>query len=294
MNILESNTIKKIALTVAILLNLLTYASPAHAGGCMMEYVTYPKMLVSQYMGNMIRDRIIEIEKKMNAKGQKLNVVLVARSGENMEDFKIIEPNPQILLTDYVYQLADLAEKNAFDHMTEPGKNNPVVPDEYVTNHKLQYSHFGFFVRTHPDDPKGRTWSYIVHLLAECDSKSKRYGESSIFNQTLDRFYWDTKVLEQQKGANKTQLVVPTPAMQKSIYETIKNLVADDLHEPKYNVAATPFSFQNRKDHRKNPEGYRFQLTDQNSAQWPLEVIAASSKPVGEIKDRKDAQKRLM
>ena len=272
------------SLRVQILLFLVTttLGTFSYAGGCFEEHVTYAKDLASHYMANLVRNKVLEIEKKMNAKGEKIHMVFVARRGENMDGLQIYKDDPNIPLGQYLYELYG-ALQNYQEH--QMANNEPAsLPSSLFEKGHLRYSHMGILLRTdhaYPGkNPPKNHWVYISHLLAHCSRKSKRYGSSNIFTQKFPHFFWDTKVLNPHDDS--ALIIVPSPKIQARFIKIFENekVAFDAIHEPKYNVAAVPFRFR-RPENLKKPDPFYlpWQVSDQNSDQWPLELIAAAELP---------------
>jgi hypothetical protein len=128
-----------------------------------------------------------------------------------------------------------------------------------LSSYGLRYSHAGIIWRDHPAGP----W-LAVHLLNECGG-----NQSTLYNQGLanffgdDLFAWDALIL------------IPSPAVQKRLAETLTGKAPHRMHQPLYNMVAYPFSTQY-----------------QNSNQWVLEVLANAL--AGErMATRAEAQKWL-
>ncbi len=287
---------KSIAIFLVTLLTLIS-GTFAFAGGCYLENVTESKWLASEYMANLVRNKVLDIEKRMNAKGEKIQMVFVARRGENMSGLRVFKDDPNVPLQTYLYELYNTVQ--SYDANND--QNSQPLPDQLFSNKPLIYSHMGLLLK-HDDgylskygDPNPNSWVYISHLLAQCNKTSKRYGTSEIFDQKFPHFFWDTKVYNPRDDS--ALVIVPSPELQSrlmSIYNNRK-IAFDAIHEPKYNVAAVPFRFR-RPDNLNKPDPFflHWQMNDQNSDQWPLELIAAAELPPGTpIVNRYPSQKEL-
>ncbi len=293
------NTITKAIAGLTVILS----GAFSYAGGCHLEDVTPAKELASEYLANLVRDKVVEVEKSMNAKGQKLNAVFIARRGESMSGLRIYKDDPNVALQDYLQELTKaihaISNSQDRDAATGTSGSNQMM-DRLFTKNQLKYSHMGILLKRNPAVPADQQpkddWVYITHLLSECDKKSDRYGASDLFFQTLDQFFWDTKILSKKAYANSAMVIVPIPEVQARIREIFdhREIFRTGLHTLQYNVAAVPFRLKGPSN-RKGvaPQNY-YQLKDQNSNQWPLEVLAAATKPVGQIFDRTTAQDQLM
>ncbi len=270
---MKRNILKLIGLAL-----ILCNAQRLYAGGCHLEEVTHSKDLASAYMHEELRNRVLEIEKEMNAKGVDMQVVMIARSGSSMDGFQILKDDPKKPLQDYLNDLAGDSDRRKAAYSPE----------------KLQYSHAGFLVKRNwnqkDTDPKVKDWVYMTHLLAECDKKTDRYGQSRIYFETMKRFFWDTKILDENDKSRKAMIIVPSPELQAGILRVLKNgnLSELGLHERRYNVIAPPFLLNGLK--QKEPFVSHYQTFDQNSNQWPIEVIAAAMRPENAVQNRIQAQ----
>lgn len=305
-----TKTAQKTVQNLFSILVILFAARVVHAGGCHLEEVSPSKVLASEHMADEIRNEVLELEKKMKAKGQELKVVMIARSGESLASFDIIADDLTKPLQPYLDFISDGVAANTclYDRGIKKrpsaiktcNKNQPpVLPKEFISKEKLLYSHVGFFMKRNYVAEKNLTpqekalvpdWIYIAHLLAECDESTDRYGSSKIFYEKLNRFFWDTKILSNNSSARRAMIVVPTASMQENLFKIIHDKsIASGLHEPKYNVASVPFVLRGRNE-RHSPAPAIYQLKDQNSNQWPLEMLAAATRPAGEVRSRMQAQ----
>ncbi|OFZ19647.1 MAG: hypothetical protein A2Z20_12975 [Bdellovibrionales bacterium RBG_16_40_8] len=292
-----SKMINKFAVTLFFFLAI----TKSYAGGCRLTDVTMSKVLASKYMGGLIREKITEVETAMKQKGQTLDAVFVARKGESLRGLTRIKDNPKIKLQQYLDNLSEKAIRYGEELSRDPENadpNNigrPTIPDELRIKEKLEYSHIGIYVRRKPTIPDAKDWNFVIHLLAECDENINRYGDSEIFFDALDRFFWDTKILG-KKTSNKALIVVPTHEVQDRLNRLVNDIPIFDvggLHEPTYNVVATPFTLRDPKYKKRQAPDFH-QLKDQNSNQWPLEMLAAAMRPYREIVNRQQAQDFLM
>lgn len=329
-----------------------------------MDEVSLEQHIGSSALADEVRRHILKIEEQMAEKGQELKVVMVARKGESLDGMNLLVDNRDMHIQSFLNRLSNVHRLsntvgsrtgvNALErkhNISLDGVYNPDGSplthiyrnrrngfyDRLRTNERLQYSHFGFFIKdykndteiAHPD--KHPRWSYAVDLLAECDPDSSTYGDSYIFHGKSNQFYWDTELLTSEKH-RASLLVVPSMEIQENlynilmdrriagggvpvydevtgepIYEDLKVFKADgsytvikaikrefhnldNLHQENYNSIAMPYSiFPNSK----RPDLF-FQLDEQNSNQWPLEVIAAATHPHGVIRYRMQAQQILI
>ena len=125
-----------------------------------------------------------------------------------------------------------------------------------LSRYGLRYSHMGFAWRDHP---LGR-WT-VVHELNQCGTAT-----SALFDQGLGTFFLD------DMHRYETRIVVPSPAVQQKLAALLASRVPQQLHEPRYNMLAFPFS-----------------TAYQNSNQWLLESWAAAMADMP-VNDRAQAQ----
>lgn len=121
----------------------------------------------------------------------------------------------------------------------------------------LRYSHVGVAWRDHP---KGRWFTF--HLLNRCGT-----GQSELLEQSLEDFF------NVQLHSYQALVVAPTFPVQVKMQRAFFSPLAQQLHEPEYNMIAHPFSTKY-----------------QNSNQWVLEVMATALAPAGGIESRQAAQ----
>lgn len=293
---------KKAFSRATILFSAICFYSQVYAGGCHLEEVSPSKNLASIYMADEIRNRVLEIDAEYKRQGKDLQVVMIARSGESLESFDLVKDDPSQPLQKYLDFLAERAYKSATRHPLNGriDTSHPLaVPRDLVSSEKLEYSHVGFLMKKNLAQgisPTAPEWMYIVHLLAECDEKSNRYGASDINYEKLKRFFWDTEILDDSDRARKAMIIVPQVEIQANLAKLLHDAAIagrGGLHEPKYNVASTPFTVRGYEDRKSGDLSKYYQLKDQNSNQWPLEMIAAATKEFGEVRNRMQAQEIL-
>jgi hypothetical protein len=124
----------------------------------------------------------------------------------------------------------------------------------------LRYSHIAFVQR---DSATGR-W-IVVQLLNHCGT-----ADSALFEDGLGNFFLDHPV------EYEAVLVIPSPALQARIDSVLTHHIADNMHNPRYNMIA-------------NAHATQFQ----NSNQWVLESLALALAWDGQINGRDDAQRYL-
>ncbi|MCF8174223.1 MAG: DUF2145 domain-containing protein [Burkholderiaceae bacterium] len=113
-----------------------------------------------------------------------------------------------------------------------------------LSKYGLSWSHAGLIWRDHP---AGR-W-IAVHLLNDCGS-----DQSALYNEGLANFFADTPL--RWEGL----VIIPDAEMQSKLSAALASDIPVRLHKPAYNMVAYPFSTRY-----------------QNSNQWVLELIAAST-----------------
>lgn len=286
----------------AIILSALVFLglnSKLHAGGCLLTEVSNEKSSIAMAMANEVRRQVIDIDNKTGGDNE---VFIIARLGESMDGFN--------LLSDKLIQGRSISQILFKAGVETYRSGNKSPKGSLIKDDKLKYSHMGFYIKNsaykanieagvQPAD-----WTYVIHLLAQCDLCSDRYGESNIQYQMLDRFFWDSKIVEKgEKPKNQVLVMVPSKDVQKRLRELLrkesKEIAKDGLHEPNYNVISPAQRVNPIKIKRKKyvQKGIRAKdsrnLTAQNSNQWPLEMLAASLFPKGVVKDRSEAQQVL-
>lgn len=123
----------------------------------------------------------------------------------------------------------------------------------------LDFSHLGFAVRS------GNTWR-VVHTLNTCAG-----AMSTLSDDSLVDFFSD------EPNQYKASLVRLGPNLQGRLLSILAGKAPKRLHEPKYSLAAYPFSTQY-----------------QNSSGWTLEILALALAPSSEeLATRAEAQEWL-
>lgn len=125
-----------------------------------------------------------------------------------------------------------------------------------LSKYHLSYSHLGLVRK----DADGR-W-LVMHELNQCGT-----ANSALFNEGLANFFMDDPFRLQ------AMLMIPSAAIQQKILASLNSTVIKEMHEPRYNMLAFPFSTRY-----------------QNSNQWALELLAASLASDIEIHTRAQAQ----
>src|SRR5690606_2717621 len=92
-----------------------------HAGGCRLEEVEPADALASLHMANKVRNQVLQIEEEMKRKGESLEVVMVARSGESLKGLKLVKDNLERDLQSYLLELAEISRKAKEESETPPG-----------------------------------------------------------------------------------------------------------------------------------------------------------------------------
>lgn len=119
----------------------------------------------------------------------------------------------------------------------------------------LVYSHMGFVLREHAD---GR-WT-VLHLLNECGT-----DHSSLHAQGLVNFFADDLVNQHAR------IVWLQPSFAQRLFDHLRQLPRNALHQPAYNLIARPGSAEY-----------------QNSTAWVLETLAATM-PASGLANRRAA-----
>lgn len=125
-----------------------------------------------------------------------------------------------------------------------------------LSKYHLSYSHLGVVRK----DAEGR-W-LVMHELNQCGTAS-----SALFNEGLANFFMDDPFRLQ------AMLMIPSATIQQKVLRRLDSSTVKEMHEPRYNMLAFPFSTRY-----------------QNSNQWALELLAASLASEVEIHTREQAQ----
>ena len=152
--------------------------------------------------------------------------------------------------------------KQSYDALDQSGASVAIIAraGQDLTRYGLTYSHVGIVWRDHPE---GR-WT-VVHMLNQCGT-----AHSDLYNQGLGNFFMDTMFKYQ------TLIMIPSPALQARIVDSLTSGTAREMFTPNYNMLAYPFSSE-----------------FENSNQWVLEVLAASMAQDASIHSRDTAQSWL-
>ena len=217
------------------------------------------------------------------ATGKELKVVFVARAGQDLSGAKVLrdyDTNGRPLT---VQVIARAGEKTIHPTDGEPEANRNQVKKAIREMYadpasRLTYSHVGILIRSHPfsNEEDLPNWWAFRHQLRPCiDDKRKKEGfiknRPYLWDEGIGRFYSDNP------SRLRAQILVPKPEYQDRLATLALNDVsAQAFHGSFYNAAA---SWRN--------------VTEQNSNQWPLELLAASTKPLGEVRTREHAQRIL-
>ncbi len=190
-----------------------------------------------------------ELTKKLESlyqqSGQKDDLFLIARDGQNMSRLPWL--NPDYELTDDVSPR--LKQPTLFQWLKG---SNPFLKKEGP-----KFSHVGIVARSHPGIPD-ENWGFR-HLLRD----SKNPGFSKIYDQTTAEFFAD------DPASYRYAILVPTQEMQAKIRQFIFNESNIELiHNPAYNSLAYPFV---NESHPKN--------LDMNSNQFILNAVVAAALP---------------
>lgn len=124
-----------------------------------------------------------------------------------------------------------------------------------LTRHGLKYSHAGVVLRD-----RERGGYTVVSLLNHCGT-----AESALYDDGLGSFFMDDVF------RHEALLVIPSPAQQERLRQTVTRGDCSLLHAPAYNVVQYPFSTQY-----------------QNCNGWLLECVAVAA---GAEPDRASAQR---
>lgn len=240
----------------------------------------------SLFLGDHLNAELEKLYQKNKALGKDTKVVLVARMGQNMEKFKILEDkNGQESITDVINRLlADKKQSGSAMDLTQSANIDYQDLLRSVNEYdQMKYSHLGIAFRnmkliSSQDNETVLTggdtgkWAFY-HLLYSCEVPKELQGQgetikrSHIFKGTVHSFFYDHL---EGYGA---QIVVPTQQIQDNLEDMLLNKrQAYNFQQDQYNAAA---KFDD--------------LNQQNSNQFVLEAVAAASQPNGAVMSRAQA-----
>lgn len=277
-------------LVATILLLAFSFSVQARAGECKVDDPTPGMIADGAEMARLTQDRLRKIEKEYKAKtGRTLEVVIVARAGQNLKDQSVLRDETSEGLTSLksIYEAGlqdpdsylDPGERSQFDF----GRYNEVIRNKHADPfRKMEFSHVGFMVRNHPkandDDDGGGKWWWARHMLRPCKNKKAESELEHLMNSNLNVPYlWNEgpgNFFADDPYELKARFIIPSPQMQARLLEVVlDDKLGYQLNSKFYNAAA---NWQN--------------TAENNSNQWVLEMVAAATQPRGRVQSRAEAQ----
>lgn len=237
-------------------------------------------------LSDEVAAKLVEIEANEKKMGRDFKIAIIARQGSDLKKFKVLQDNAgsgpgnpfENMIKDMMIKTRkgddDESGRRGFPIVTA-GIRDDVLKANFDPVRSLKYSHIGIAVRNLPlvdangkqmkDPSKGR-WA-VMQLLYSCDEGRRSY----IYSGTIQNFFYDHLA---EYGA---QILVPSPDVQANL-ETIlvDKYLKNSWLEKHYNALALPYD-----------------LEQQNSNQWVLEVLAAAQQAPGKILTREQAHEVL-
>ncbi|MCC7403765.1 MAG: DUF2145 domain-containing protein [Bdellovibrionales bacterium] len=234
---------------------------------CKEEIPTKAEMLNGGLLTSQVMNTINQERAKAKARGEELDVVILARTGT--------DPGSSRVLRDFDDRGRYMSVLDLYGG-EQPGTQANLwsTVDGWVDHRRREeYSHLGFAFRNHPLAAKiqkeqklpEKPWM-MVHMLKPCGTLEPDLFDEGVWNFFLDKPY--------KFGA---LVIVPTYDLQKRLEQVVlKDKQAYSFLGRTYNALALPGDD-----------------IEQNSNQWPLEVMAAALNPRGAIRTRPEAINEL-
>lgn len=279
---MKQNHIKK-SLTTLVFSTLLissnivkadqTYAScDLNQDRCSSKPLTDQQFDKSIFLADKVNIKLEELYQKNLKKGRDLKVVLVARMGSDLSQFKILKDNQgRDSIQTIIDELVTESKQGASTDFNAQGAPNSISYQALMSRvekyETLKYSHLGIAFRNLViKDNKGQPitgpaqgeWAFL-HLLYSCNKpenmQSGEYIKSShIFRGTVASFFMD------QLSGYKAQLIVP----QQDVQDNLEKILVSE--NKVYNFQTNQYNAAARVN----------DLTQQNSNQFVLEAVAAA------------------
>jgi len=274
-----------IALTLNLGLALTALAPQAQAGECKVKSPSdgmIADAMKMQVVAELQIERLAQAYKKET--GKDLKVILVSRAGQNFNELQVlkdVDSRGRVLTPQRIAELSEAEVPYDSDRGTRDNYQvfNEVVKRFADHQRPMKYSHMGILLRNHPagrDENGQQEFWWFRHQLRPCvDDKQKKegidYNKPLLWDEGMGRFFSD------DPHELRAQLVVLKPEIQDRVEALVMNTrSALAFNGEYYNAVA---SWKNTKE--------------QNSNQWVLEVMAAALKPLGQVKNRAQAQQVL-
>lgn len=249
----------------------LSLTTQSFAGGNKCKEVDIPKaaLINGGILAASTIDTINKERAKAQARGEELDVVVIARTGT--------DPGSSVVLRDFDESGRFLSVQDLYgkDDPYDNGNNNHYshINKQVDKRRKLVYSHLGLAFRNHPlaeqiqaeRNLPEKPW-VMVHMLKPCGTLVPDLFDEGIWNFFLDDPY--------KYGS---MVIVPTYDFQKRLEQVVlQDEISYNFLGAKYNALAL---FDD--------------VYEQNSNQWVLEVFAAAMAPRGQVRTRADAVRVL-
>lgn len=237
---------------------------------CRTPELSSEQVLSSLKLSDQVQKKLLEIEKIEKNAGRKFKIAIINRQGLDLDYLSLLKD-----------QTASGQQRSVEQLITEATTEDPnfsfnkTVDYTYFStqknkNEKLDFTHLGILVRNDPrSHPEDGDWR-VYQLLWSCEN-----NHSEIHTSYTEKFFLD------ELSAYRSQIMLLPLPIQDQIEDLLLNHqpIAKQLHAnvESYNAAAN----------------WKI-LTEQNSNQWVLEILAAALKPLGQITTREEALQTLI
>ncbi len=274
-----------IALALCVGFGFSSLSSQAQAGECKVKSPSdgmIADAMKMQVVAELQIERLAQAYKKET--GKDLKVILVSRAGQNFDELQVLKDVDQRGRVLTPQRIAELAEAEVPYNSERGTRDNYQVFQEAVKRfadpkRPMKYSHMGILLRHHPagrnENGQQEFW-WFRHQLRPCVDESQKkegldYNKPLLWDEGMGRFFSD------DPHELRAQFVVLKPEIQDRVEALVMNTRSAMAFNGEYYNAVS--SWKNTKE--------------QNSNQWVLEVLAAALKPLGEVKNRSQAQQLL-
>lgn len=261
------NTIHQIQKpTITFFLLLLTSLSSfAGEGKCELAVPTPIQKINGGMLGTIVLNSIHLVETAYRQKGEELKAVFIGRMGTDLGSSRVLSnysPEGQFMPNLQAYR-SWANQQRTYDN--QDSNIGPVLEKNFSNrNRQAKYSHFGIAIKTprNSGHPLGDNEWVVVHLLRQC-----RNPMANLHDEGFWPFFLDNP------SDYGSQILVPKKEIQQRLVDLIfKERAAYLLMAPTYNVVAE----------WNDPD-------EQNSANWPLEMLALAQMPEGWFEKNLDA-----
>ena len=247
---------------------------------CNYRELTSAEVDTALAMADEVAFQLKQISEMERLQKREFKVAIIGRSGTDLGKFQVLrDTNAQGQLQSLESLVKNIKVESQIlasyqDGASATAVNYQVLKDYFDPNRKMDFSHVAIAFKNHPKSDQNFHW-HVMHLLWTCDKDPARNVEEG------DRSYiWEEglgAVFADDMKNYRAQIIVPKQEIQNRLEKIILDQkLGASWHNKKYNAAALAND-----------------LDQQNSNQWVLEVLAAASRPVGEIVSREQAQAYL-